>query len=78
MKNVYIHSHLKKLDSLLLDFDLSFEDACFDHLSEHHLCREEVHLILVKLTGLASSWHNTNICHSPRPIPTLASSHWPP
>ena len=29
------HIHSKQLDSLLLDYDLSFEGVCLDHMSEH-------------------------------------------
>ena len=35
MKRVCTHSHSKKLDLLLLDFDLTFGGVCSNHLSGH-------------------------------------------
>ena len=63
MKKVRVHVAIKKkrLDSLLLDFDLSFKGVCLDHMFGHPFMQERSPLTPVKLNGPISFWHNTNI-----------------
>ena len=59
-KGTHAHIHSKKMNSLLLDSNLSVEEHAWTTCLDILLCREEVRLTLVKLDGPISSWHNAN------------------